>query len=69
MPRRPESVRAAGVPAGTSAEPDWADPALDFTNYSSTGVIGSVDGASAELGEQLWRACVAAVASIFKEYA
>ena len=45
---------------------DWRDPDLDFSRYSSTGVIGDPTHASAELGAKLWEAVVVAVASIFR---
>jgi creatinine amidohydrolase/Fe(II)-dependent formamide hydrolase-like protein len=55
--RRPQAVRLDRVPA-PSASPDWADPALDFTAYTSAGTIGDARAASAERGEALWRASV-----------
>lgn len=66
LARRSHSVRADRIPSGASAEPDWEDPALDFTRYSDTGVIGSAAHASAELGDELWRACVDNVAGILR---
>jgi creatinine amidohydrolase len=60
--RHPELVRTDRVPATASAAPDWDDPALDFTHYSTTGVIGDPRHASAELGARLWDACVDEVA-------
>ena len=60
--RHPELVRPDLVPDAPSATPDWSDPALDFTRYSTTGVIGDARHASAELGARLWQACVDAVA-------
>jgi creatinine amidohydrolase len=45
-----------------SHEPDWNDPHLDFGRYSTTGVVGDPTHASADLGAQLWHACVEAVA-------
>jgi creatinine amidohydrolase len=61
-------VRIDHIP-GPSAQPDWDDPDLDFTDYSSTGVIGDPRAASPELGAALWEACVAAVASIIRDIA
>lgn len=61
MRRRPEALRPERIPAETSAEPDWSDPALDFSRYSSTGVVGTAVHASPELGERLWEASVQAV--------
>jgi creatinine amidohydrolase/Fe(II)-dependent formamide hydrolase-like protein len=42
---------------------------LDFAKYSSTGVIGAADHADPELGEQLWRASVTAVADVLRQVA
>jgi creatinine amidohydrolase len=67
MAKRPHSVRPDRIPTDTSEEPDWADPHLDFTRYSRTGVIGSAAHASPELGERLWEACVGAVISIVRQ--
>jgi creatinine amidohydrolase len=69
MAKRPHSVRPDLIPTDTSDEPDWADPHLDFTRYSRTGVIGSAAHASPELGERLWDACVGAVISIVRQIA
>lgn len=69
MHLRPDTVRRDRIPERASAEPDWSDPALDFTTYSSTGVVGSAAHASPELGEQLWRACVDAVAHVLRQIA
>jgi creatinine amidohydrolase len=60
--RHPELVRLDRVPDMPSAHPDWDDPELDFTQYSTTGVIGDARHASAELGARLWEECVDAVA-------
>ncbi len=59
---RPEAVRLDRIVDPQSQEPDWNDPQLDFARYSATGVIGDPTHASAALGAQLWRECVAAVA-------
>ncbi len=67
MYRRPDAVHPALIPQAESAEPDWTDPALDFSTYSATGVIGSAAHASPELGERLWRACVVAVAEVLRQ--
>ena len=45
---------------------DWNDPDLDFSRYSSTGVIGDPTHATSELGAKLWEAVVMAVASVFR---
>ena len=67
--RRPAMVRRDRIPAGTSAQPDWADPALDFTDCSTNGVVGTAAMASVELGHQLWISSVAsAVATLRSVY-
>ena len=67
--RHPEQVRLDAVPSGPSAAPDWEDSGLDFSAYSTTGVIGDATHASAELGERLWRSCVEEVATTLVELA
>ena len=66
---RPESVRVAQIPDPQNKPIDWGDPHLDFTRYSSTGVIGDPTHASAELGARLWHAVIEDVALTFKEIA
>lgn len=66
MHRRPTALRKNRVPQDASLEPDWSDPSIDFSRYSSTGVIGSAAAASRQLGEQLWRASVDAVAELLR---
>ncbi len=61
MARRPDALRLGRIPLGESAQPDWNDPALDFTSVSATGVVGSASHASAELGHLLWEASVRTV--------
>ena len=64
---RPELVRQDKIINPHHSEVDWADPNLDFSQYSSTGVIGDPTKASPELGKKLWEAIVQEVALIFKE--
>ena len=59
---RPESVSLQRINNPHSAEPDWADPNLDFHLYSETGVIGDPTKADRKLGERLWNAVVERVA-------
>jgi creatinine amidohydrolase len=66
---RPEAVRKERIHDPKSKPVDWSDPNLDFTRYSSTGVIGDPTKSSAELGKKLWEACVDAVAEVFRECA
>ena len=63
---RPEAVRKAEIydPRSTPVD-DFHAPDLDFAAHSSSGVIGDPTHASAELGEQLWNACVEEVARAF----
>jgi creatinine amidohydrolase len=56
--KRPEMVRKERIFDPGNREPDWADPDLDFSRYSSSGVIGDPTHASPELGARLWEACV-----------
>jgi hypothetical protein len=49
-----------------SDEPDWSDPHLDFSAFSSTAVVGSAAHASPALGEPLWHACVKAVGDMLR---
>lgn len=67
MFKRPQSIREDKIFDPQSKEPDWADPQLDFSKYSETGVIGDPTHASSELGEKLWNDTVEAVASIINE--
>ncbi|WP_236031464.1 creatininase family protein [Ktedonospora formicarum] len=66
---RPASVRKELITNPHSTEVDWSDPNLDFTHYTSTGVIGDPTHASAELGKQLWEAVVAEAAQTLQEAA
>jgi creatinine amidohydrolase len=64
--RHPEQVRVGEIPEA-SATPDWNDPELDFSKYSTSGVIGDPTHASAELGKSLWEACVREVSEMLRE--
>ncbi|MCE5258807.1 MAG: creatininase family protein [Chloroflexi bacterium] len=57
---RYESVRRELIRNPHMTEVDWNDPDLDFSRYSSTGVIGDPTHASAELGARLWAQVVSA---------
>ena len=63
---RPQAVLRDKIVNPHHEPVDWSDPGLDFSRYSSTGVIGDPTHASAELGAKLWEAVVIAVASIFR---
>ncbi|BCL83796.1 creatininase [Ktedonobacteria bacterium brp13] len=63
---RPESVRQNQISDPHSTEVDWNDPDLDFTRYTTTGVIGDPTHASAELGKRLWEAVVTEAARTLK---
>jgi creatinine amidohydrolase len=67
--RHPELVRTFAIPSDVSAQPDWSSTHLDFTTVSSTGVVGDATHASAELGAELWGACVESIASTFERLA
>ncbi|MGZ6544697.1 MAG: creatininase family protein [Actinomycetota bacterium] len=66
--RHPEQVRVDDIPEA-SATPDWDDPDLDFSAYSTSGVIGDPTHASADLGERLWGSCVDELAKTLHELA
>jgi creatinine amidohydrolase len=65
---RPETVRQGQVSNPHSTQVDWGDPRLDFTRYSSTGVIGDPTHASAELGERLWETVVEEVVLVLRSW-
>ncbi len=64
---RPKAVRVNRIPPPELAEIDWDDPHLDFSRYSSSGVIGDATRANAQLGEKLWKAVVERTAQILYE--
>jgi len=66
---RPESVRIDQIPNPENRAIDWNDANLDFSCYSSSGVIGDATQASGELGAKLWPAVVEEVADFFKKTA
>jgi creatinine amidohydrolase len=66
---RPESVRVDRIYDPGSQPVDWDDPNLDFSRYSTSGVIGDPTHASVELGARLWEAIIDEVTVIFKEIA
>jgi creatinine amidohydrolase len=63
---RPELVHRDKIINPNHSKVDWRDPNLDFSRYSTTGVIGDPTAASAELGKKLWEAIITEVARIFK---
>ena len=67
MYQRPEVVQLDRIPPPNSGNVDWADPHIDFTKYSETGVIGDATKASAELGCVLWNEVVLTTAAIFRD--
>jgi creatinine amidohydrolase/Fe(II)-dependent formamide hydrolase-like protein len=64
--RRSEALRPDCIRDQASDEPDWSDPHLDFSAFSSTAVVGSAAHASLALGEPLWHACVKAVGDMLR---
>jgi creatinine amidohydrolase len=62
---RPELVRVDKIPEAETTPVDWNDPALDFSRYSKSGVIGDPTRISLEFGAKLWNETVANVARIF----
>jgi creatinine amidohydrolase len=66
---RPSVVRSALIRNPHSTPVDWSDPKLDFSRYSTSGVIGDPTHASAALGRRLWMAVVERLAGILSEIA
>ena len=66
---RPSSVRRTLIRDPLSTPVDWDDPELDFSRYSTSGVIGDPTHSSAELGRRLWGAIVGQVSQMFSEVA
>lgn len=67
MYKHPDKVREALITNSMSTEPKWDDPQLDFSQYSSNGVIGDPRYSSQELGEMLWHKTVKSVVNMLKE--
>ena len=66
---RPRTVRTDLIPElDPKHQAEWDYP-VDFTRYSSTGVVGDATHASAELGARLWEAVVDEMARTFAELA
>jgi creatinine amidohydrolase len=65
---RPESVRKDQILNPENLQPDWSDPNLDFSLYSTTGVIGDPTKASSKLGEKLWILINKEVAQMIKSF-
>ncbi|MHB9032559.1 MAG: creatininase family protein [Anaerolineae bacterium] len=57
---RYESVRQKLIRDPHIKPVNWDDPQLDFTHYSTSGVIGDPTHASVELGARLWAQVIAA---------
>lgn len=66
---RPESVRVDQIANPDHPPVDWGDPHLDFSRYSSTGVIGDPTHASPKLGETLWDESIQQVSATIAEIA
>ncbi len=64
---RPRSVRVNQIPEPENKPVDWHDPNLDFSRYSSSGVIGDPSHSSVELGAKLWERVVENVALTYKQ--
>ncbi|MPZ27407.1 MAG: creatininase family protein [Micromonosporaceae bacterium] len=67
--RHPELVRPDRVPGPSHGPVDWDDSGLDFTAYSSSGVIGDPRHGSAERGAALWSECVAWTVGLIRQVA
>ena len=66
---RPDAVRTHHIITPRCKPVNWADPELDLSRHTNTGVIGDPTHATAELGQRLWEATVEAVALILKDAA
>ncbi|MDH5505914.1 MAG: creatininase family protein [Anaerolineae bacterium] len=66
---RPSSVRVELISDPQNDPVDWLDPHLDFSRYSTSGVIGNPTFASAELGETLWTATTNHIALVLRDIA
>lgn len=66
---RPESLRMDKIPNPELAPVDWNNPNLDFSRYSTSGVIGDPTQGTVELGEKLWNAILDEVTQTFIEIA
>ncbi len=66
---RPEAVRLDKIVDPQHASVNWEDPDIDFSSYSSTGVIGDPTHATAELGARLWEAVVDEAAASLRSIA
>lgn len=59
---RPQAIRQEKIPAPMNDPINWDDPNLDFTRYSSSGVIGDPSHSSPDLGAKLWASVIENVA-------
>jgi len=66
---RPDCVRTSRLVVPHGKPVNWADPKLDLTRHTNTGVVGDPTFASAELGRRLWDASVRAAAQILRDAA
>jgi len=67
--RRSEAVRVEQIVNPHNAPVDWEDRDLDFSRYSSSGVIGDPTYANAALGAELWATAVDALAQTLQAIA
>jgi creatinine amidohydrolase len=66
---RPEIVRREKISNPQNTKVDWADPNLDFSRYSSSGVIGDPAHSDAELGARLWEGVIQEVSLVLNAIA
>ena len=67
-------MRSNHVRKGLISDPknkpvDWGEPDLDFSHYTSTGVIGDPTNSTYELGAELWKSVVDSIALSIKDFA
>jgi creatinine amidohydrolase len=64
---RPDAVRLERITDPKNDPVDWEDPHLDFSRYTTTGVIGDPTEATAELGARLWEEVIVSATRTFRE--
>jgi creatinine amidohydrolase len=64
---RPDLVKREEIINPENQEVDWGNPNLDFSEVSTTGVIGDPTQASVEIGKRVWEEIIKEVAEIFRE--
>lgn len=66
---KPQMVREKLIPMPETQEVNWNDPALDFSKYSTTGVIGDARHGTKKIGQKIWTELVKQASIIIKNVA